>query len=102
MANPLQTQIIGNIMKYIAFSFLFLLSSCATVDLSKIHNDTYITCVSSLDDSKLDYLKSQRIDAPSVEFPSVTVSTITDIHGKVLNINSQEWTQYTCNEKALP
>jgi hypothetical protein len=90
-------------MKKIAFSFLLLLSSCATtVDLSKIHNDTYVACISSIDNDKLDYLKSQRTDSPSTEFPNITVSTIIDVHGKAWNVNSQEWTQYTCTEKLLP
>jgi PBP1b-binding outer membrane lipoprotein LpoB len=92
-------------MKRIIFTLVstLMLASCATtIDLSKIHNDTYVQCVSNIDKNHLDYLKSNRWDVPSTEFPNITISTMVDIHHKVWNINSQEWTQYTCTEKALP
>jgi hypothetical protein len=86
-------------------SLIGLLSACTTVqavDLTKIHNDTYVICKSKLDGSELDYLKSQRVDIKSAIFPDFTVSNVTDINGNHVTVNQTEWLNYVCTQKVLP
>jgi hypothetical protein len=74
----------------------------AVVDMSKVHNDTYIVCKSKLDNSEIDYLKSGRTDYPSVTFQNFTVSNVVDIYGKHWSVNQTEWLNYICASKVLP
>lgn len=95
--------------KFLILTAVLLVTACQAqevrpqqIDLSKYHNDTYVTCASKLDHSELDYLKSQRVDAQSSLFNGFTVSNVTDVNGKHWSVNQTEWTNYVCSEKALP
>jgi hypothetical protein len=83
-------------------------SSCAaqsvapTIDLTQIHNDVIVTCVSKLDNSQLVYLKSQRVDTKSTLFNDFVVSNVTDVFGVRHTVNQTEWTNENCSEKVLP
>ena len=86
-----------------------LLASCqtlvkesATLDLASIHNDTIVTCISSLDHSKLEYIKSNRHDVESSLISGFIISNIVDNTGTHVSINENEWTNYNCNEEFIP
>jgi len=91
-------------------AFLLFATACtaqsvapqATVDLSKVHNDTLVTCKYKLDGSELDYLQSQRTDVKSTLFADYTISNIVDLGGKHWSVNQAEWTNFVCTTKALP
>lgn len=95
-------------MKAFLLAATLFLAACAsqppvpTIDLAAVHGDTYVTCHSNLEKVDVNYLKSTRHDYPSPTFPSLIISNLTDVHGKVWTINSQEWTVFSCNEKELP
>lgn len=74
----------------------------ATVDLSKVHNDTLVTCKYKLDGSELDYLQSQRTDVKSSLFTDYTISNIVDLGGKHWSVNPAEWSNFVCTSKVLP
>lgn len=93
-------------MKKIVFGsmFAFMLTGCfaQTVDLTKYHNDTYVTCKSKLDNSELDYLQSQKTETTSTLMPNFKISNIVDIRGKHWSVNQIEWNNYDCVQKKLP
>ena len=97
--------------KYLMLPLLlvFMLSCAAqsvppqtNVDLSKIHNDVLVTCVSKLDNSTLSFLQSQKIETKSKFFNDYTISQIVDIYGKHWLVNQTEWTNLNCTKKVLP
>lgn len=92
--------------------FLTAMMLCATsctaqgvvpsVDLSGIHNDVVVTCISKQDNSRLEYLKSKRVDIKSAIFADFIISDVTDVYGVAHTVNQTEWTNLACTEKVLP
>jgi hypothetical protein len=95
--------------KFLIIPMLMFVFSCSaqTVtptppDLSKVHNDTLVSCVSKLDHSTVEYLKSQRVDIPSQYFADFIISNVVDVNGKHWSINQIEWEDLVCTSKSLP
>lgn len=72
-----------------------------SINVTNTPTDTLNTCIYKLDNSKLVYLTSKRVDVKSTLFQDYVISNITDVNGKRWSVNPAEWLNFNCTKQIV-